>query len=130
MFVFEFLCCFYVVICVLFDCKCKSLKRLGENITTTEINRTTNRTTQKKTENNRNTVYPAHEPPRINHTNYSRRFVGWISCIYVVVCFFLELLCLCVCFFMSFVLCFRLVFLSVCIYNRKTHITKNKTNKL
>ena len=46
MFSFEFcffclICLFYVFICVFFDCKCKRLKRLGENIKQTERNRTT-----------------------------------------------------------------------------------------
>ena len=54
-----------VFICVFFDCKCKSLNRLGEN---KHKHRETN-IKQKSFENQhkttRNTGYPAHEPPRI-----------------------------------------------------------------
>ena len=83
----------YVLFCCymcFFDCNCKSLNRLGESITKTQ----TNRTTSRKHKNNRNTRYPAHEPPRIYiyiyiyiSYIYSRRFVGWISCISVVYVF-------------------------------------------
>ena len=40
----------------------------------------------KENKKNRNTGFPAHEPPRINRTNYSQSFVGWIFCISVFFC--------------------------------------------
>ena len=40
---------FSVFICVVFDCKCKSLKRLGENNKKNERNTNNNRTTQRTT---------------------------------------------------------------------------------
>ena len=47
-----------------FDCKCKSLKRLGENIKQTEryIKQTTDKLKEKHKNKHRNTGYPAHEP--------------------------------------------------------------------
>ena len=123
---FVFIVCFYMC---LFDCKCKNLKRLGENRQNTERNRNKHIKHQRKTEKQRNTRYPAHEPPRIFCAIYSRRFVGWIYCISVYFCFFFELLCF---LFYSVVFRFRLVFLSFCIYNRtQTHInTKTNIEKL
>ena len=56
---------------------------------------------------------------------FSRRLVGWISCIYVCFLFSFEFVydLFILCFFMFFIflfdLCFRLVLLSVCIYNQK-----------
>ena len=119
----------------LFDCKCKSLKRLGENIKNNrKKHKQTEQLKEKHKQKNRNTGYPAHEPPRINRTNYSRRFVGWISCISVVFPVFLWVF-LFVCLFM-FLLCFRLVLLSFCVYNRKNtyknrkhRTTQRKTEK-
>ena len=70
------LCFFYI--CV-FDCKCKSLKRLGENIQNIKKHKQNKQNNSKENiQQNRNTGYPAHEPPRINQTFLSRRFVGWI----------------------------------------------------
>ena len=122
MFSFEFFCCLCFCMC-LFDCKCKSLKRLGENITNRKKHKNNRKQLNKK--KNRNTVFPAHEPPRIIRVIYSWRFVGWIYCIFLVLWVFLLFLCF-------FVLCFRLVFLSFCMYNRKntyTNITKHITNR-
>ena len=82
--------------------------------------------------NNRNTGYPAHEPPRRNHTKYLRRLVGWISCISDCFLFVLELFCCCFCFFMFcfvFAVMFSPSLLSFCIYNRTTHITTNNKQK-
>ena len=51
--------------------------------------------------------------------------MSWISCTSVCFMFFSKFFCdFCV---FLFVLCFRLVYLSFCIYNRKTH--KRKQNK-
>ena len=47
---------------VCFYCKCNSLKRLGENRTTTERNIIQKKLKEKQ--NNINTGFPAHEPPR------------------------------------------------------------------
>ena len=55
------------------------------------------------------------------------RVEGWISCIYVFM-FFSKLLCLFSDLFIG-VVCFRLVCLSFCIYNR-TNTNKTKTTKL
>ena len=66
-----FLLLLYVL---LFDCKCKSLKRLGENIKETERNITNNRKNSKENINNRNTGFPAHEPPR--KINISKGLAG------------------------------------------------------
>ena len=95
-----------------FDCKCKILKQLGEHI---------------KIQKEQQTFCAI----------YSRRFVGWILCISVFVLFFFEFffvfcflsasLCIFL-FFFSFFLnkCFRLVFVSFCIYNRQAHILKQQ----
>ena len=118
----------YVVICVCFDCKCKSLKRLGENINT---NKTKNRQLREQhKKENRTTGYPAHEPPRIYVSYiYSRRFVGWMSCISVFVYVFLEaFLFLFVSFFLFVFKCFRPVYLSFCL--NTTQYTTLNTNKL
>ena len=62
----------------------QKLKKTGrKHKIKTERNRTTNRKHSKKNINIINTGYPAHEPPRIFCAIYSRRFVGWILCIYV-----------------------------------------------
>ena len=113
-----FFVCFYVCF---FDCKCKRLKILGENINKNNRNKHKQQQTNSKKyiKTNRNTAYPAHEPPRINRTNYSWRFVGWIYCISVLFMCFFEFLCFVVMFLSVVCLCFRLVFLSFCIYNRK-----------
>ena len=118
------LCFSLSVVCVFcchmccFDCKCKSLNRLGENRT----DRKQNRKASRKTKKHRNTWYPA-QNPTANKCNMfvSRRFVGWISCISVFLCslFFSKLFCSVFCLF-----CFRLVYLSCCINNR-THTYTN-----
>ena len=110
-FVCLFFCCFlelfcfyvYVCICVCFDCKCKSLNRLGEHIHKTETH--TNK--QDNQHNNITTkltdiqdIQPSTRPRII----YSRRFVGWISCISDVL--FNVVLRVC---FDVFVLCFFLL---------------------
>ena len=51
-----------VFICVLFDCKCKSLKRLGENIKQQQKETEKQQNNFKKNINNRNTGYPALDP--------------------------------------------------------------------
>ena len=58
-----FVCCLVCCYTCLFDCKCKSLKRLGENKQEVKSFEK-NMYLQKR--KNRNTLYPAHEPPRIN----------------------------------------------------------------
>ena len=71
---------------------------------------------------NINTGYPAHEPPRINRTDYSRRFVGWISCISVF-CVFLW-----VCF-MFFVCLFLYLFMFSSSWFKLLHLQSKKTYK-
>ena len=117
-----------------FNCKCKRLKRLGENILKKKKKKKNRKKhkkekykNSKKNKKKRNTVYPAHEPPRIICAICSRRFVGWKSCISVVFCFSLS--CYIVFMFLSVFVCFRLVFLSVCIYNRKNTYTNKKNRK-
>ena len=94
---FSYIYIYYVFICF-FDCKCESLNRLGENRKARNRN-TTEKLREKQ--NNRNTGYPAHEPPSRNLRDiYSRRFVGWISCISVFC--FSGSFSVCVCFIVSF----------------------------
>ena len=108
MFPFELFCVFFVFTCVVVDCKCKSLKRLGEHIHKTERNITNNlKRLKEKHKNKQKYRISSPRPPRINRINHSRRFVGWKSCISVCFMFFFEFLC---CFYVSF--CFFL-FLSV-----------------
>ena len=95
---FVFLLCFYMCF---FDCKCKSLKRLGKNRKKTERNIKKKQKNSKENRKNRNTGFPTHEPPRINRTNYSRRFVGWKSCISVFYVF-LRVFLFFLCFFLFF----------------------------
>ena len=60
-----YLCCVYVfvvVICACFDCKCKSLNRLGEN----NKKQKKQKKLREKHKKNINIGYPALEPPRIN----------------------------------------------------------------
>ena len=125
----------------MFDCKCKNLKKTRRRHKTNKHKDTYKQTEQleEKHKKNRNTGYPAHEPPRINRTNYSRRFVGWIYCISVFSVFFSLSFSVVLCFFMFCCLCFRLVFLSFCIYNRtitytnikqkQKHSKKNRTTE-
>ena len=116
MFSFELLCCCLCCYMCFFDCKCKSLKRLGENITQNrKQHKQKHKNSKNNTKNNRNTVYPALDPTANKYLSGS----GWEICCFG---FFLELLC-----FVSVSFCFRLVFLSFCIYNRTntyTNITK------
>ena len=94
-FFFECLCFVFMFLYMCFDCKCQSLKILGENLKHRKKDNQQNRTTLRKI--NRNTGYPALEPPQIFCAiYYSRRFVGWISCISVV-CFnvFLRVVLFC-----------------------------------
>ena len=80
-FFFSFLCfpySFYVFFCFYmcsFDCKCKSLKRLGENLTKqTEINNNkTEQLEEKHKQNNINTGYPALDPTANRYLSGS----GW-----------------------------------------------------
>ena len=94
--VFLFLCfslscsVFFVFMCFV-DCKCKSLKRLGEHIKTTERNITNNRNNRRKTETKKTKYMISSPRTSANKShNYLRRFVDWISCIYVVLCFSLS----------------------------------------
>ena len=141
-----FLLCFplsFSVVCVcmcFFDCKCKSLKRLGENIKTTERNR---KTTEQLEEQHKQQQYRI-SSPRTSANNLCDLFaeVRGLEILYFCcfLMFFFEYLCFVyVSFF--FKKCFRLVFLSFCIYNRqntyknrtqhknsKENITTNQTN--
>ena len=79
----------------------KLKQKLGENTKTTERNITTNRNNSKK---NRNTGFPAHEPPR--KINISKGLAG--------ICFFFLYFILLFCLF---VLCFPYSFyVVVCCY--------------
>ena len=82
-----FLCvlCFYMCF---FDCKCKDLKRLGGNRKTEQKqNRQTRRNTQ-----NRNTGFPAHEPPR--KMNISKGLAGIFFVFFLfLIMFSFEFLC-------------------------------------
>ena len=94
------------VIFVVFDCKCKSLKRLGENINKKNIKKHNTKTIKTKKRNskenrttNRNTGYPALDPTANKYISGS----GWeISVLFLLfVCFPLSVsvvfMCLCVC---------------------------------
>ena len=67
-----------------FDCKCKSLKRLGENRKTTERNINKKQNNSKENSKNRNTGFPAHEPLR--KINISKGLAGRFS-FFVLLCF-------------------------------------------
>ena len=119
--------------------KLKNTRR--KHKTTTDKNRTTTEQLEGKHKHNRNTGFPAHEPPRIICAIYSRRFVGWKSCFSVLFVFlrvFIYLfmffnvsLCFSFFFFSFFFFFkrFRLVFLSFCIYNRNNTYKKQDKNK-
>ena len=85
-----------------FDCKCKSLKRLGENRNKNKETETKHKNS-KKNSKNRNTGFPAHEPPR--KINISKGLAGIFLFFYVCCMFSLELLCfvMFVCVFLSIV---------------------------
>ena len=97
MFSFE---CLYVLRCYLcfFDCKCKSLKRLGENRKQTETNRKTTEQLEGKQKTNRNTGYPAHEPPR--KINISKGLAGRFLLFFVLFVVFLRVDSVVFCFYM------------------------------
>ena len=110
--VFLLFVCFYMC---LFDCKCKSLQRLGENIKKRKQKQTTLRKTFKK-----KTEISQPEPERYLFAVGSR--AGYPVFMFVVL--FLEFVCFCLWFFL-FCCCFRIVCLSFCIYNRKRKTYKN-----
>ena len=109
--------------------KLKTTRR-KQNKQQKETEQTTFKQTLRKQQNkNRNTEYPAHEPPRIICAIYSRRFVGWISYIYVF-CF--------KCFSLSFSVCFMFIsclmfspslFKLLHLQSTNTHITTEATHK-
>ena len=95
---------FYVFICVVFDCKCKSLKRLGENITKQkETLKQTKEKLKEKQQKNRNTGYPAHEPPR--KINISKG-LAWRFLFFFMFVFMFS-------FELFYVLCFYMCFCSI-----------------
>ena len=87
------LCLLNVFVYVFFDCKCTNLKRLDENNKTKQ--KETKQTTQLKEKhktNNRNTGFPAHEPPRKIHI--SKGLAGRFLCFYVLFYVFLRVVLL------------------------------------
>ena len=105
----------------MFDCKCTSLKRLGENIQ----HRKKQKQKHNNSKNNRNkTGYPAHEPPRIN----IYRVEGWISCISVW-CMLLFEMCFCLCYvsFCCF-MCWPSLVKLLHLQSTKTHNKRNNRN--
>ena len=118
---------FSVVYCVVFRQKLKKTRRKHKT------NRKKQKTTEKlreKQQQNRNTGYPAHEPPRIN-ISYLFAEVRGLDILYFcfVLCFSRSFSVLFL--FLYVCLCFRLVYLSFCIYNRKnTYKNITKTKKL
>ena len=118
---------FFVCICVFFDCKCKSLKRLGEYI---KKNRKKHKQTQnnsKKNRNNKNinTVFPAHELPR--NINISKGLAGRFLFLFYV---FLRVFLFCLLFICVFVDC-KCKSLKILGENiNKTEINTNTTDKL
>ena len=82
---------FYVFIYVFFDCKCNSLKRLGENINKTERNIKQQKTTQRKTATTEIQDIQPSTRPRINISQVlAGRFLLFLFFLYVVlrVCMF------------------------------------------
>ena len=89
-----------------FDCKCKSLKILGENIQQTEQNIQKQEQLEENMNKNINTGYPAHEPT-------ANKYLSGSDCeIYV---FFLYMI-----FLYSFLNCFSLscsvLFMFLCVF--------------
>ena len=128
-FLWVFMFFFFFVFMCFFDCKCKSLKRLGENIKTTERNR---KETEQLEGQQKQQKYRI-SSPRTSANNLCDLFaeVRGLEILYFCFSFFLfsfEFLCFFsfLCFF--FFLCFRLVFSSFCIYNRK-NTYKNINNR-
>ena len=134
---------FCVYICC-FDCKCKSLKRLGENTKT-------NRKKHNQHNNSKNNICKTKtqkyriSSPRTSANKSHKLFaevrgleILYLCCfcllcfIYIYIYIYICVSSSCFVLFCVFLccLCFRLVFLSCCIYNRKkTHInTENKHN--
>ena len=120
---------------------CKSLKRLGENIIQqTERNRKTTEQLEEKQKQQKYRISSPRTSANKSHKLFAEvrgldilYFCVFILCVslsfFVFLFMFLYVL-LFVCFcFRFFLLCFRLVFLSFCIYNRKTHI-KHKTQNI
>ena len=99
----------YVVMC-LFDCKCKSFKRLGENIKMKNRKKhKQNRTTRRKHKTKHiNTGYPAHEPPREISQPEPERYLfavgSWAGYPVFLLCFMFFFEFLCGCFMSLFVL--------------------------
>ena len=87
-------------------CSSKSLNRLGENIKKTERNRQKTEKLEGKHKKQKKQKSPSQT---LRDIYFSRRFVGWKSCI-------------------SVVFCFRLIFLSFCL--NTTQYTTLNTNKL
>ena len=111
-----FMCfnCFYVF----FDCKCKSLNRLGKNIYKKKTHRKRHKSNRKASrKKNINT-----QKYRISSPRTSAKL-----CISVVFMFFFSKL---FCFIsVSFcVLCFRLIYSSFCMFNRKNTYNNRTTN--
>ena len=110
----------------------QKLKKTRRKHKQTERNRhKTEKQLEGKLKTNRNTGYPAHEPPRINRTNYSRRFVGWISCISgFCFMFSFEFFCFVYVYFCLFRFSPSL-FKLLQLQSKKTHIktTKNRTTR-
>ena len=126
MFSFEFFYCFCVY--MFFNCKCKSLKRLGENMFKKKIPNKKEKENSKKNIKRKVTLKRKRKKqkyrissPRIS-ANKSHKLFAEVRGLEIL--YFCFLLCFSSSFSVLFyvisvVLCFRLVFLSFCIYNRK-----------
>ena len=108
----------------LFDCKCKSLNRLGENRNKqkqTERNRNKTEKLREKQKNNKNTGYPALDPTANKYLSGS----GWEIMYFCFLClmFFSKLFMFFVCFYRCFFdcKCKSLNRLGENIQNRKKH---------
>ena len=90
-----------------FDCKCKSLKRLGENIKTN--NKKTKRTTQLKEKHKQTEIQDFQPSTRPRKINISQGLAGRFLLFF----FFMYFMCLFM-FSLEFVFMFFFVFLYVC----------------
>ena len=134
-----------LLLCMLFDCKCKSLNRLGENIKQKhkEIEHK-----HKSFEKNRKQQKYRISSPRTSaniciyiyiYIIYLFAEVRGLDILYFCFCFmfFSKRLCFCCSVSLCFFICFRLVYLRFCIYNRNTYtkeslflLKKKKQKKL
>ena len=107
-------------------CSLRRFKLLHLQSTNTHINtlKQTHKTNSKNNRTTEKTEISQPEPERYLFAVGSR--AGYT--VFLLFMIFFEFLCCCFCFCL-FVLCFRLVFLSVCIYNRQNTYTNMKKTK-